>query len=118
MPDGGIHLHQGMLGHQEGLGQIAHGGTGGGGSHMEDHVVIHGQDHFPGGGVVFLLGDDHLFGLFHQDGGVADAMIAVSAHPVGEEPVQLAAQGVALGLLHGIKLTEGREGLMGQRLNL
>ena len=68
--------------------------------------------------MVLLLRDEHTLRLFDQDRRKADAVLAVGAQAVGEKAVQLAAKGIALRLLHGIKLAERCKGFVRQGLDV
>ena len=85
---------------------------------MQDHVVVHRQDHFPRCGVVLLLRDEHTLRLFDQDRRKADAVLAVGADAIRKKTVQLAAKGIALRLLHGIKPAERCKGFVRQGLDM
>ena len=118
MPDGGVQLDERMLRHQKCLRKLRARRAGGGGRAVQDHIVVHRQNHFPRRGVIFLLGDEHALRLFDQDRRKADAVLAVGAQAVGEKAVQLAAKGIALRLLHGIKPAERRKGFVRQGLDM
>ena len=118
MPDGGVQLDECMLRHQKCLRKLRDRRAGGGGRAVQDHIVVHRQDHFPRCGMVLLLRDEHALGLLDQNRREADAVLAIGAQAVGEKAVQLAAKGIALRLLHGIKLAERCKGFVRQGLDM
>ena len=117
VPDGGVQPDQRMLRHKERLRKLRDRRAAGGGRAVQNHIVVHRQEHFPRCGVILLLRDEHALRLFDQNRGKTDAVLAVGTQTVGEEAVQLAAQSVAVRLLHRVKLPERGKGLVRQRLN-
>ena len=86
--------------------------------HVEDDVVVEGEDDLRSAGVVLHGADNHPLRFLHGDAGKADVAGIGVAQAVGVETVEFAGEGISLRLNKVIIHAKGVEGVAAEFFDL